>query len=310
LSKEIIKNIAHSIFQRLLNRARANQEDFNLLLSRYGIERFLYRLSVSSYVDRFVLKGASLFLAWKGQNYRVTRDADLLGFGSPNLENLAGIFRDICGVDCQSDGMIYNSETLKVQEIREGHEYDGIRVTLVGLLNKARIPLQIDIGFGDAITPAPEDIEYPTLLDAPSPKLKAYPRYTLVAEKLETMVHRGLANSRMKDFYDIWLLSTLFPFDGNILRTAIENTFNRRGTTIPVGTPFAFTPDFYKDHQKQVQWKAFTRKAQPNVQVGDLPTIIGEIYRFLQPVLNSFQSDSSYESKWLPTQVWTPNEFP
>jgi len=231
------KNVAHSIFQRLLNRAKINREDFNLLLSRYGMERFLYRLSISPHNDRFILKGASLFLVWTGQNYRVTRDADFLGLGNPDLEILTDIFCDICGVECKNDGMVYNSESLNVGEIREGQEYDGVRITLVGLLNHARIPLQIDIGFGDTVTPAPEDIEYPTLFDAPSPRLKAYPRYTLVAEKLEAMLKLGLANSRMKDFYDIWLLSKLFSFEGDVLRMAIKNTFNQRHTPLPVSTP-------------------------------------------------------------------------
>lgn len=308
MSREESKNIAHSIFQRLLKRAKANSEDFNLLLSRYGMERFLYRLSVSSYSDQFVLKGASLFLVWMRQNYRVTRDVDLLGFGSPDLQNLAEKFRNICGVDCDTDGMVYHADTLKVEEIREGQEYAGVRVTLVGLLNKARIPLQIDIGFGDAVTPGPEDIEYPTLFEAPSPKLRAYPRCTVVAEKLEAMVHLGLANSRMKDFYDIWLLLTIFPFEGNVLRAAIKNTFNRRETSLPGGTPFAFTSDFYEDPQKLVQWNAFIKKAKPNIRVNDLSMVIGEIFRFLQPVIDSYQSESSFEKEWLPEQGWTEKQ--
>jgi hypothetical protein len=150
------KNLGHSVFQRLLNLAKANKEDFNLLLSRYGMERFLYRLSISPHTDRFILKGASLFLVWKGQNYRVTRDADLLGLGDSDLGHLADIFKNICRLKCpQDDGMVYLPESLKAEEIRDDQEYDGVRVTLTGLLNQARIPLQIDIGFGDAVTPAP-----------------------------------------------------------------------------------------------------------------------------------------------------------
>ncbi|NOY23502.1 MAG: nucleotidyl transferase AbiEii/AbiGii toxin family protein [Acidobacteria bacterium] len=274
------------------------------------MERFLYRLSVSSYSGQFILKGASLFLVWMRQNYRVTRDADLLGVGSPDLQNLAEKFRNICDVDCNTDGMVYHTDTLRVEEIREDLEYAGVRVTLTGLLNQARIPLQLDIGFGDAITPAPEDIEYPTLLEeAPSPKLRAYPRYTVVAEKLEAMVHLGLANSRMKDFYDIWLLSTLFRFKGNVLRAAIKNTFNRRETSLPGGIPFAFTSNFYEDQQKSVQWNAFIKKAGPNVRMNSLPVVIGEILRFLQPVIDSFQSERSFEKEWLPGQGWTEKLF-
>jgi len=298
------KNIAHSIFQRLLNRAKANKEDFNLLLSRYGMERFLYRLSVTSYRDRFILKGASLFFVWKGQNYRVTRDADFLGFGNPDMEQLADVFRDICGVEFQDDGMIYLPDTLKIVEIREDQEYDGVRITLAGFLNQARIPIQIDIGFGDTITPAPENIEYPVLFDCPPPLLKAYPRYTLVAEKLEAIVKLGLANSRMKDFYDLWLISKLFSFEGNVLRNALENTFERRRTAFPAATPFAFTSVFYEDHQKLVQWHGFIKKSKSDIPVSEFCAVIAEISEFIMPVINSLQSKVPFTGVWLPDQGW------
>ena len=299
------KNVAHSIFQRLLNHAKTNKEDFNLLLSRYGMERFLYRLSVSPHNERFILKGASLFLVWKGQNYRVTRDADFLGFGNADTEQLADLFRDICRVEFQGDGMIYLPDSLRAEEIREDQEYDGVRITLVGMLNQARIPLQVDIGFGDAITPAPEQIEYPTLFDAPPPLLKAYPRYTLVAEKVEAMVKLGLANSRMKDFYDLWLVSRLFSFEGNVLRNALENTFDRRRTTFPASTPFAFTPAFYADPQKTVQWTAFVKKSKPDIPVGDLSAVIADIAVFLVPVIKSLQSNAPFNNEWMPDRGWS-----
>jgi len=298
------KNVAHSIFQRILNRARSNKEDFNLLLSRYGMERFLYRLSVSTHNDRFVLKGAGLFLVWKGQNYRVTRDTDLMGLGNSGIEQLADVFRDICRIGSQSDGMIYPPESLKALEIREDQEYDGVRITLIGLLNQVRIPLQFDIGFGDAITPAPEHIEYPTLFDGPPPLLKAYPRYTLVAEKLEAMIKLGLANSRMKDFYDIWLLSRLFPFEGDVLRKAIKNTFDRRRTTFPSSIPFAFTSAFYQDNQKTLHWKAFVNKSKPDLPVEDLSAVIADIYTFLAPVIESLQANTPFDDEWEPHKGW------
>lgn len=308
MSKESNKNLAHSIFQRLLNRAKSNDEDFNLLLSRYGMERLLYRLGISSHNDRFILKGASLFLVWMGQNYRVTRDADFLAYGTPDLNRLADIFREICHLDCDTDGMVYKADTLKAEEIREGQEYDGVRITLVGILNTARIPLQIDIGFGDAITPAPEHIEYPTLFQTPPPKLRAYPRYTLVSEKLEAMIRLDLANSRMKDFYDIWLVSKLFPFDGAILSEAIKNTFYRRETALPSGVPFALTSSFCEDRQKKVQWNAFVRKAKPNVHVESLSMVTGAISKFLQPVIDSFQSRSGFKEQWLPEKGWSTKQ--
>ena len=211
-------NIGHSVYQRLLNYAKEHREDFSLLLSRYGVERLLYRLSISPHVDKFILKGASLFLVWTGQNYRVTKDANLLCSGPADVEHVTAVFRELCQiVTDDADGIVFVADTVRAVPIREEQEYGGIRVTLLGMLHNARIPLQIDIGFGDAITPAPERINFPTLLNAPAPELLAYPRYTMVSEKLEAMVRLGIANSRMKDFYDVWLLSKLFAFEGRTL---------------------------------------------------------------------------------------------
>jgi hypothetical protein len=180
------RNTAHSIFQRLLKYAKLHGEDFNLLLSRYGVERLLYRLSISNHADRFILKGASLFLVWQGQNYRVTRDADLLGSGPADIETLTDIFKELCEITTEDiDGIKFLIDTVRAVPIREEQEYDGIRVTLVGLLYQARIPLQVDIGFGDAITPEPERITFPTLLNAPAPELMAYPRYTWLPRSLK-----------------------------------------------------------------------------------------------------------------------------
>ena len=299
-------NRGHSVFQRLLNRARESGDDFNLLLVRYGVERFMYRLSISPFKESFILKGASLFLVWRGQNYRVTRDVDLLGYGDPDPERLLGVFRAVCEIGChEDDGIDYDLDSLKVEGIREGQEYDGVRVTLNCLLHQARIPLQIDIGFGDAVIPAPELIEYPTLFGGPPPVLKAYPRYTLVAEKLEAMVKLGLANSRMKDFYDLWVVSKIFSFDGELLRSAIAQTFARRRTAFPVSRPFALTPAFSEDHQKQVQWAAFIRKSKPEMQPGDLAAVVRAISDFAFPVIESIQQDRPFSDEWLPNQGWS-----
>jgi len=298
-------NIGHSVFQKILNHARARGEDFNLLLFRYGIERLLYRLSISPYADRFVLKGASLFLVWKGQNYRVTKDADLLSLRMADGEHLTEIFKELCGLSTpDTDGIEFVPDTVTAITIREEQEYAGIRITLVGLLHKARISLQIDIGFGDAITPEPEQVEYPTLLDAPAPLLLSYPRYTTVAEKLETTVRLGIANSRMKDFYDLWLLSRLFEFDGRILCQAIKNTFRRRSTSIPGGLPMAFTDEFRKDEQKQVQWRAFVRKSKPENVPADIGVVIDEMAAFLMPVIKAARGGDPFESVWQPGDQW------
>lgn len=283
------RNMGHSVYQRLLNIARQTKQEFNLLLLRYGMERFLYRLSISVHKDRFVLKGASMFLVWRGQNYRVTRDADLLGFGRPELEAIAKIFTGVCEAgSVAEDGMLYLSKTLHVKAIREQQGYDGVRLKLEGRLHQARIPLRIDIGFGDAVTPSPERVVYPALLDAPPPRLKGYPRYTMVAEKFEAMVRLGLANSRMKDFYDMWLLSRIFEFEGRILCEAIKNTFARRETPVPTGIPFPLTEAFFLDDQKEVQWRAFVRNAKPIEISGDLQSTIETIVLFLVPPLRIF----------------------
>ena len=300
------QHVGHSVFQRLLNHAKAHGENFNLLLFRYGVERFLYRLSISPHADRFILKGASLFLVWKGHNYRVTKDADLLGLGPANADHLTDVFKELCRAACDDvDGIEFMPDTVRAVPIREAQEYDGIRVTFVGLLHKARIPLQIDIGFGDAVTPAPERIEFPTLLDAPTPRLLAYPRYTMVAEKLETMVRLGMANSRMKDFYDVWLLSRLFEFDGRTLCEAVCNTFRRRSTPLPDKLPTAFTDEFRKDTQKQTQWRTFVRKSKPEAVSEDINAVIGDVATFLMPVAKAaWGDDKHFEMVWLRSGKW------
>jgi len=298
------RDIGHSIFQRLLNQARNQGEDFNLLLLRYGIERLLYRLSISPHAKEFVLKGASLFLVWKGQSYRVTKDADLLGFGQADPETLSAVFQELCRIPCDDDGVNFQPDTVRAIPIREDQEYDGIRVTLEGVLHEARIPLQIDIGFGDVITPAPEKITFPTLLDAPAPELRAYPRYTVVAEKFESMVRLGMANSRMKDFYDVWLLSTLFEFEGPVLSEAVRNTLERRSTPLPDGLPVALTDEFRNDMQKQTQWRAFLRKARPEPLAGDLDTVIGDVVVFLKPIIEALLNNKPIEGTWKPGGPW------
>ena len=305
MSQSQLKNIGHSVFQRLRDYARDRDEDFNLILVRYGVERLLYRLSISEHSKRFILKGASMFLIWKGQNFRVTRDADLLGFGSAEVEQIRALFRDISRLgSVDLDGIVFSSDTVEANPIREEMDYDGIRVLMIGLLHNARIPIQIDIGFGDAVTPEPEMVEFPTLLDAPAPKLKAYPRYTMVAEKFEAMVKLGMANSRMKDFYDVWLLSRLFEFDGSILFEAVSNTFERRSTSYPDGLPVAFTEEFSNDNQKQIQWKAFVKKSRAESVRKDLRTVIDVIVAFLHPVLMALQDNKVLLKNWNQCGKW------
>ena len=305
MSPDKKRNTGHSVFQRLLNHARTRGEDFNLLLFRYGIERLLYRLSISPYADKYILKGASLFLVWKGQNYRVTKDADFLGSDPSDAEHITGVFRELCHATIEdNDGIEFMPDTVHAVPNREEQAYDGIRVTLVAMLYQAKIPLQVDIGFGDAITPEPERIEFPTLLGTPSPQLLAYPRYTMVAEKFEAMVRLGMANSRMKDFYDVWLMSRLFEFDGRTLCDAIRNTFRRRSTPLPNGLPMAFTDEFCKDTQKQTQWRAFVRKSKPEDVYGDFDDVISDVAAFLTPVIEAARGDNHFELSWIEGGPW------
>jgi hypothetical protein len=299
------RNTGHSVFQRLLNHAKIHGEDFNLLLFRYGLERLLYRLSISPHADGFILKGASLFLVWKGQNYRVTKDADLLGFGPADAERITGIFKELCKAATEDiDGIDFMDDTVRAIPIREGQAYDGIRVTLDGLLHQARIPLQVDICFGDVVTPKPERIKFPTLLDAPPLQLLAYPRYTMVAEKFEAMVRLGVANSRMKNFYDVWLMSRLFEFDGQPLCDAIRNTFRQRSTALPGGMPMAFTDEFCKDSQKQTLWRAFVRKAKPEDVSADINAVICHVAAFLMPVLEAARVSEPFGLLWPQKGPW------
>ncbi|MBS0318642.1 MAG: nucleotidyl transferase AbiEii/AbiGii toxin family protein, partial [Proteobacteria bacterium] len=254
------RNKAASVRARLLNKARAEKLDFNLLLTRYALERMLYRLSISEQRGQFLLKGALLFDIWFDVPHRPTHDADLLGFGSAEIPHLEKLFREISQIVVE-DGIAFQADSVKAAEIRKEANYAGVRVTMLGLLDGARCPVQIDIGFGDAVTPAPENVQYPVILDGmPQPRLRAYPRYTVVAEKLEAMVKLGILNSRMKDYFDLWVLARHSDFDGAVLAQAIRATFERRGTGVPSDLPFSLSDEFAQDEQKNRQWSAFLRK--------------------------------------------------
>jgi len=247
MSKENPTNLAASVRQRLLNLARQRKDEFQLVLIHYGLERLLYRLSISEYANQFTLKGALLFQLWVGQPHRSTLDLDLLSKGNSDVERFKGIFRQICTLSVPDDGLLFLPESVTAEEIREDQRYNGIRIHATATLGKAKIPIQVDIGFGDAVTPASKRIDYPSLLGFPAPKLRAYPKETVVAEKFEAMVSLGITNSRMKDFYDLWMIARDFEFDGEILSKAIQATFRRRGTNIPTELPVALAGEFAAD---------------------------------------------------------------
>ncbi|HEY2343068.1 MAG TPA: nucleotidyl transferase AbiEii/AbiGii toxin family protein [Chthoniobacteraceae bacterium] len=293
-------NIAASIRHRLLNLSKERGEPFNLILDRFAAERLLYRLSVSPYIDRFVLKGALLFLLWSESLYRPTRDVDLLGFGESTIEELAKVFREVCRIAGPDDGLVFDADSVEGVTIREDQTYEGVRITLLAFLGTARISMQIDIGFGDAITPKAEVVEFPATLATaglPGAKLRAYPRETVIAEKLEAMVRLGLANSRMKDFHDVSVLARNFSFDGMALAEAIANTFTRRETAVPKDTPVALTAEFARDRTKIAQWAAFQKRAK--APPADL------LARFTLPIFATICKCAEFRQQWPAGGTWS-----
>jgi predicted nucleotidyltransferase component of viral defense system len=298
------KNLAASIKQRLLNLSRERGEDFNLILTRYGVERLLYRLSCSGHRDEFVLKGAMLFHLWSDVPHRPTRDVDLLGEGSPDVGRVGRVFREICITSVEDDGIDFDPDTIRASRIRDDSEYHGVRVRIEGCLGEARVPVQVDVGFGDAVIPAPETVEFPVLLDQSIPKLRAYRRETVVAEKLQAMVDLGIANSRMKDFYDLRYFASRFSFEGSVLLAAIQSTFRRRGETSPVETPIALTAAFANDDSKQEQWVAFIRRSKLGEEGLTLPEVVEFVAEFLQPPLEALRAGESFGVTWPPGGPW------
>jgi predicted nucleotidyltransferase component of viral defense system len=298
------KNAAASVKQRLLNLSMKTGEDFQLLLTRYAVERLLFRLAVSEHANSFVLKGAMLFALWTGEMHRPTRDVDLLGFGENSNERLTNVFRALCVGDAGDDGLVFDPDTVSVEPIREEDAYGGRRVTFVATLAQARVTLQVDIGFGDVITPAAEAVEYPTLLGTESPKLRAYPKETVVAEKVEAMVKLGLANSRMKDFYDLLVLARTFSFDGTRVRDAIAATFLRRGTAVPAAPPVALTQALAMDDAKQKQWNAFVRRSGLAKTAGELAEVVIELSAFVLPPLLAAGAANKFDARWFSNGPW------
>jgi hypothetical protein len=296
-------NIAASVRQRLLDQAKSKRVDFNLLLTRYGLERFLYRLGRSEYRERFVLKGAMLFPLWGVVSYRSTRDVDLLGYGESEIEALVTVFRTICQTEVADDGITFDPVSVQAEGIRDQMEYGGTRLKLNADLAGARIHLQVDIGFGDVITPSADTAEYPVLLDHPAPHLWVYPRETVIAEKFQAMVHLGIANSRMKDFHDLWVLGSQFDFDGKTLATALARTFERRNTPLPVELPLALTPEFFADAQKTRQWKAFLNRAglAVEVELGEVATFIAG---FVMPPIGKRNVEEMFTGRWFAGGPW------
>jgi predicted nucleotidyltransferase component of viral defense system len=275
-------NIATSIRQRLRNLARERGEDFQQLLVSYALERVLYRLGQSRHRDRFVLKGALLFRLWFDLTQRPTRDADFLGFGNAEPEEFAEVFREIAGM-VEEDGLVFDAGSVKVVDIRKEAGYPGVRVSMAATLDGARIPVQCDIGFGDAVTPAPLQQTYPTLLDMPAPVLAVYPLETVVAEKLEAIVKLASFNSRVKDYFDLWVLMRYENLDRSLLPTAVRATFARRNTALPLTLPVGLAPSFAVE--RQAMWQAFLTRS--TLSAPPLAEVLEELRAQCWPVLQA-----------------------
>lgn len=295
-------NFAASAYAKLKNIAHAQDKNFMHLLTRYAVERFLYRLSVSPYANQFVLKGGNLFVIWQNGNSRPTLDSDLQCFGESSPEHLKAVFTEIAkSTESQEDGMRYDETSIEISPILEDAEYGGTRVLLFSYLGNARIRLQFDIGIGDVITPHPENADFPVLLNGLVPHLRIYHMATVIAEKAEVMVSRDAGNSRMKDFCDIWILAEEFNHDYETLRSAVLNTFERRNVKMPDRFPQTWSLGFSDIPAKKTQWAAFL-KGNPNIQVPtDFKTVCDRISQFLIPV---FFPPEKRPLKWIAAQGW------
>ena len=305
MTDEPRKNTAASIRARLLSLAQSKGEDYQRVLGRYAIERFLYRLGRSPYRDKFALKGATLFTLWTGHTYRPTKDLDLLGQGSSSaVGEVETTVRAICEIQ-DEDGLVFDSASVEGTKIKEDDEYDGVRIKLLAELAGARIPMQIDVGFGDAVYPEPELASFPVLLPMEAPLIRAYPREAAIAEKFHAMVVLDIRNSRMKDFYDIWFMANTWTFDMASLRNAILASFKRRGSTIPTGVPFALTDDFLNDPQKTQQWSAFVNRLDPGEKAPSLEEVGAFLRAFLLPCISSDSPTKAEILAWTPNQRWS-----
>jgi predicted nucleotidyltransferase component of viral defense system len=279
------RNVGASVRARLLNRAHEERSDFQVLLTRFTLERLLYRLSVSEHRTRFVLKGAMLFAVWINVPFRPTRDLDLLGYGDRGVDAIADAFRAICAFPVTDDGVQFDVAALSASPIREDLKYAGVRVRTTAIIDRARIPVQVDIGFGDAVTPAPIEIDYPVLLDMPAPRLRAYPIETVVAEKFETLVARGIVNTRLKDYYDLWLIGRTFQLNASSLAAAMRRTFERRGTPLPAAPPVGLTDEFAT--AKAAQWRTFLGRERVQPAPADFAHVVSDLRNFLVPITSS-----------------------
>jgi predicted nucleotidyltransferase component of viral defense system len=298
------KDVGASVRARLLRIATERREDFQRILTQYVNERLLYRLAQSQHTSQFVLKGATLFTVWSGRPHRATRDLDLLGFGKSDIAHVREVFADVLSLNVADDGVRFDLQTLEASPIREDQRYGGVRIELVARVTNAQVRVQADVGFGDAITPEATPVEVPSLLDFPPPRLLAYPRETVVAEKVEAMVQLGMANTRMKDFYDVAVLAQNFDFNAELLSRALRATFERRQTALPETQPVALTAAFFDDPAKKTQWSGFVRKAGIS-DARSLAETAAVIAAFVEAPLRAAATGLTRSAHWNAGGPWT-----
>ena len=302
--KKDIKNLQASVKARLQNKAKETNRSFSEILQYYGMERFLYRFSRSKYADKFILKGALMFTVWQISERRTTLDIDFLAHFDNQTGTIEKLIKDICNLPVTPDGIVFDSKTVKGQKIKEGTDYEGVRVKYTGFLGRSRIPMQIDVGFGDVIYPEPDVIDYPVILDLPRPHLKGYPVESVVSEKFESMVKLSLLNSRMKDFYDIWIMMRRFNFNGLQLAEALRRTFNRRNTPLPQGRPL-FAEEIYDGKSdRQTLWKAFLKRGDNKHAPEKLSATARKIEKFLIKPLEAIKKNHKFDKKWESSGSW------
>jgi len=300
MSTHTPKNLPESVRQRLLKLSAARREPFDLLLARFAVERLLYRLGTTRHANRFLLKGAMLFAVWLDNMHRPTRDVDLLGFGTIEADEIQGVFKEVCEAPVPEDGLVFAAKSLSTEPIREDARYGGIRVKLQARLANVRIPVQIDIGVGDVVTPAPELVTFPALLDFAAPSLRAYPIYTVIAEKTEALVYRGEINTRMKDFFDLRFMGRTFELDGALMFRALSATFERRETALPVDIPYGLTDAFVV--LRESFWRAFLKRN--GLVETDFAETVAELRELLMPVLRAAKDQSDFAKTWKPGIGW------
>jgi len=303
VTKRKVTDVAASVRARLLASAKQSGKPFQEVVQYFAMERFLYRLSKSSHVERFVLKGGLMLSAWKAPQSRPTKDMDFLARLSNEPDSIVAVIREICDVPDETDGLRFDSSSLEAKVIKEDADYEGVRVTFLAYLQNARVHMQIDLGFGDVVIPEPVKISYPTILGHDAPEIHGYPRETTIAEKFEALVKLGLLNSRIRDFFDLWMLSQQFEFDGQTLARAIRETFANRGTEIDID-PVALKPEFASDATKQSQWNGFCRKSRIDFAPARLQEVCDAISQFLLPVAKALRNNQRFDQLWTPAGPW------